>query len=122
MNKLAEREDIILKAIVEEFVRAVVPVGSRTLTKKIPLDLSSATIRNVMSDLEDMGYLYQPHTSSGRVPTTAGFRYYVERLMQLKSLKDEEIGSVLPPKYQRHSRFPFPNHVCQNSLKSYPHL
>ncbi len=94
MNKLAEREDILLKAIVEEFVRAVVPVGSRTLTKKIPLDLSSATIRNVMSDLEDMGYLYQPHTSSGRVPTTAGFRYYVERLMQLKSLKDEEMESI----------------------------
>lgn len=94
MDQLGEREDIILKAIVEEFVRVVGPVGSRTITKKIPLDLSSATIRNVMSDLEDMGYLYQPHTSSGRIPTTTGFRYYVERLMQLMYIEEEEKESI----------------------------
>ncbi len=94
MNRLDRREDIILKAIVEEYVRVVGPVGSRTITKKIPLNLSSASIRNVMSDLEDMGYLYQPHTSSGRVPTTAGFRYYVEKLMELKYLKKEEMDTI----------------------------
>jgi heat-inducible transcriptional repressor len=94
MDQLGEREDIILKAIVEEFVRVVGPVGSRTITKKIPLELSSATIRNVMSDLEDMGYLYQPHTSSGRIPTTTGFRYYVERLMQLMYIEEEEKESI----------------------------
>lgn len=93
MDQLGEREDIILKAIVEEFVRVVGPVGSRTITKKIPLNLSSATIRNVMSDLEDMGYLFQPHTSSGRIPTTSGFRYYVEKLMQLKFLEKAEMES-----------------------------
>lgn len=94
MQRLDSREDIILKAIVEEYVRAVRPVGSRTITKRIPMNLSSATIRNVMSDLEDMGYLHQPHTSSGRIPTTSGFRYYVERLMELKHLKKEEMDTI----------------------------
>jgi len=90
MEQLDQRGEMILKALVEEYVRVAEPVGSRTISKRIPLDISSATIRNVMSDLEELDYLYQPHTSSGRVPTSRGFRYYVNRLMVLRELDEED--------------------------------
>ncbi len=89
MIELDERSNIILKSIVKEFVRMAEPVGSRTISKKTSLNISSATIRNVMSDLEEMGYLYQPHTSSGRVPTSKGYRYYVDMLMETYPIKKE---------------------------------
>ncbi len=94
MERIDARSEIILKAVVEEYVRVAEPVGSRTIAKKIPLNISSATIRNVMSDLEEMGYLYQPHTSAGRIPTSLGFRYYVDRLMEVKELAQEDRESI----------------------------
>jgi len=86
-----DRKKLILKAIVDDYINTAEPVGSRTLEKKYNLGLSSATIRNEMSDLEEMGFLNQPHTSSGRVPSLAGYRMYVDELMSQYSLTLEEI-------------------------------
>jgi heat-inducible transcriptional repressor len=80
LEQLGERDRKVLEAIVEEFVETAEPVGSRYLMKKRRFDISPATIRNVMADLEDMGYLAQPHTSAGRQPTDKGYRYYVDHL------------------------------------------
>lgn len=78
---LDERKEKILAAIVTDFIETAEPVGSRTISKKYDIGFSSATIRNEMSDLEEMGYIVQPHTSAGRIPTDVGYRYYVDRLM-----------------------------------------
>ncbi|MDO4281060.1 MAG: heat-inducible transcriptional repressor HrcA, partial [Peptococcaceae bacterium] len=78
---LDERKEKILAAIVTDYIETAVPVGSRTISKKYDIGFSSATVRNEMSDLEEMGYIIQPHTSAGRVPTDVGYRYYVNRLM-----------------------------------------
>jgi heat-inducible transcriptional repressor len=78
---LTERQRAILKLVVQEYVATGRPVGSKTLTERYPVGVSSATIRNEMSELEDAGYLQQPHTSGGRVPTDKGYRFYVHRLM-----------------------------------------
>lgn len=78
---LDERKEKILAAIVTDFIETAEPVGSRTISKKYDIGFSSATIRNEMSDLEEMGYIVQPHTSAGRIPTDIGYRYYVDRLM-----------------------------------------
>lgn len=86
---LTKRQELLLKAIVEEFVNSAEPVGSKTLVEKYGLNYSSATIRNEMSYLESVGLLEKTHTSSGRVPSTLGYRYYVENLLD-KSLKDED--------------------------------
>ena len=77
--KLDDRKWEILKAIVKTYLETGEPVGSRTISKYADLNLSSATIRNEMSDLEDMGYILQPHTSAGRIPSDAGYRLYVDR-------------------------------------------
>ncbi len=83
---LAEREREILHAVVNSYITTAEPVGSRTVVKRFKLDLSAATVRNVMADLEEMGYLQQVHTSSGRVPTDQGYRYYVSHLMRVQAL------------------------------------
>lgn len=80
-DKINSRKLEILKAIISDYVSTGEPVGSRTLAKKYNLGISSATIRNEMADLEEMGYLEQPHTSSGRVPSSKGYRIYVDELM-----------------------------------------
>ena len=82
--ELDERKVKILKAIVANYLETGEPVGSRTISKYTDLNLSSATIRNEMSDLEDMGYICQPHTSAGRIPTDAGYRFYVDSIMEEK--------------------------------------
>ena len=87
-----DRKKMILKAIVDDYISTAEPVGSRTLEKKYNLGLSSATIRNEMSDLEDLGFLSQPHTSSGRVPSLAGYRMYVDELMSQYRLTIDEIN------------------------------
>lgn len=87
--ELDERKLKILKAIIRNYLETGEPVGSRTISKYTDLNLSSATIRNEMSDLEDMGYILQPHTSAGRVPSDKGYRLYVDNMMQEKS---EEIS------------------------------
>lgn len=78
---LNERKSKILQTIIDEYISTAEPVGSRAISKKNELGLSSATIRNEMADLEEMGYLIQPHTSSGRVPSDSGYRFYVNALM-----------------------------------------
>ena len=78
---MPKRARSVLYAAVTEFIGSGEPVASRTLTKKYGFDLSAATIRNVLADLEESGYLTQPHTSAGRVPTEAGYRLLVDALM-----------------------------------------
>lgn len=90
MSELNLRARQILYAAISEYVATGEPVGSRTLAKKYGLELSPATIRNVLSDLEDMGYLAQPHTSAGRVPTDRAFRLFIDALMELRKLSEEE--------------------------------
>lgn len=86
MEMLNDRRKKIMFAVISEYVSTADPVGSRTISKRYELDLSPATIRNVMSDLEEMGYFIQPHTSSGRVPTDKAFRFYIEELAQYNPL------------------------------------
>ena len=83
-TNLSERKLIILKAIIQNYLETGEPVGSRTLSKYTELNLSSATIRNEMADLEDLGYIFQPHTSAGRIPSDKGYRLYVDMLMEEK--------------------------------------
>ena len=87
---LNDRKIQILQAIINDYIATAEPVGSRTIAKKYNLGISSATIRNEMSDLEDMGFIIQPHASSGRIPSDLGYRLYVDRLMQKRELKEEE--------------------------------
>lgn len=88
--ELTERKLKILQAIISDYVRSAEPVGSRTLSKKFDLGISPATIRNEMSDLEDMGYLTHPHTSAGRVPADKAYRLYVNSLMEKHELTSVE--------------------------------
>jgi heat-inducible transcriptional repressor len=83
---LDDRGAQVLRHVVEDYIETAEPVGSRTISKKMGQQLSPATIRNIMADLEEMGYLAQPHTSAGRVPTGAGFRYYVDYLLARRKL------------------------------------
>ncbi|MDD5136243.1 MAG: HTH domain-containing protein [Candidatus Omnitrophica bacterium] len=93
MHKEAKtREADVLALIVKRYVETAEPVGSRFIAKQ--LDLSSATIRNVMSDLEESGYITHPHTSAGRIPTDKGYRYYIESLMQVKNVNDSVAKSI----------------------------
>ena len=91
---LSERKLRILQAIVGDFIYSAEPVGSRTLSKKYDMGISPATIRNEMSDLEEMGFLTHPHTSSGRVPSDKAYRLYVDFLMQRYELPDQEKKSI----------------------------
>src|SRR6266550_2730922 len=95
MSDLNHRARKILGAIVHEYLATRDAVGSRTVTRRHGIDLSPATVRNVMSDLEEVGLLKQPHTSSGRVPTDQGIRYFVDSLLKVRSLslkEREELG------------------------------
>jgi heat-inducible transcriptional repressor len=85
-----ERTKQILTSVINEYVLTAEPVGSRKLAKKYNINLSSATIRNVMSDLEDLGLLHQPHTSAGRIPTEKALRFYVNSILKVKDLKLRE--------------------------------
>ena len=87
---LSDRKIQILQAIINDYIETAEPVGSRTIAKKYNLGISSATIRNEMSDLEEMGLILQPHASSGSIPSAMGYRPYVDHLMQQKELKPEE--------------------------------
>jgi heat-inducible transcriptional repressor len=88
---LNERTQHLLRALVERYIRNGQPVGSRTLARDAGLDLSPATVRNVMADLEELGYLRAPHTSAGRVPTARGYRFFIDALLHLKPLQHQEI-------------------------------
>lgn len=93
--ELDERKKVILFAIIKNYLETGEPVGSRTISKFTDLQLSSATIRNEMSDLEDMGYIIQPHTSAGRIPSDKGYRFYVDQLMADKEKEVDEMKEIL---------------------------
>ena len=89
-----ERAQHFLKVLIERYIRDGQPVGSRTLAKDAGIDLSPATIRNVMSDLEELGLVNSPHTSAGRVPTSSGYRIFVDSLLTIQPLQQVEIGQL----------------------------
>ena len=88
--QMDERKRKILRAIVQDYIATAEPIGSRTIARKFDLGVSSATIRNEMADLEDLGFIEQPYTSAGRIPSDAGYRYFVDCLMDPKVLNTEE--------------------------------
>ena len=94
-EQLTDRKKRILKAIIKTYMETGEPVGSRTISKDADLNVSSATIRNEMSDLTDMGYIVQPHTSAGRIPSDKGYRLYVDELMKEKEDEIEEIRNLM---------------------------
>ncbi len=87
---LSERKKKILYAVINDYIQTALPVGSQTISKHYNVGLSSASIRNIMAELEEMGYLTQPYTSAGRIPTDTGFRFYVDTLLKIKALKRQE--------------------------------
>lgn len=106
MKELNEREERVLEAVIRTYVETAEPAGSRTVAKRFGLGVSAATVRNAMSDLEDKGFLFHPHTSAGRIPTDLAYRYYVNTLMRpvrltpaeqrllRKELSDEQSGPI----------------------------
>ena len=99
--ELDERKITILKAIIKTYLETGEPVGSRTISKYTDLKLSSATIRNEMSDLEEMGYILQPHTSAGRIPSDKGYRFYVDQIMQEKEQEVTEVKELMIQRVDR---------------------
>lgn len=91
---LTDRQQLILRAIIDDYVKSAEPVGSRAISKRQDVSFSSATIRNEMADLEELGYLVQPHTSAGRIPSQKGYRFYVDKLMRPSKLTKEEVTKV----------------------------
>lgn len=100
-DQLDERKIIILKAIIKTYLETGEPVGSRTISKYSNLNLSSATIRNEMSDLEEMGFIMQPHTSAGRIPSDRGYRFYVNQIMHEKEDEVTEIKDMMLKRVDR---------------------
>ena len=100
-DMLDARKVTILKAIIKTYLETGEPVGSRTISKYTDLNLSSATIRNEMSDLEELGYIIQPHTSAGRIPSDKGYRFYVDQIMQEKEDEVTEIKDLMLKRVDR---------------------
>lgn len=101
---LDERKKKILYAIIKTYLETGEPVGSRTISKYTDLNLSSATIRNEMSDLEELNYIIQPHTSAGRIPSDKGYRFYVDQLMEDKEREVDEMKEILIDKADKMER------------------
>ena len=93
-EELSRRAQLILSAVIAHYVASAEPVGSRTLSRLAGIDVSPATIRNVMADLEEMGYLAQPHVSAGRVPTSQGLRFYVDSILEVRELDEQAKAQV----------------------------
>lgn len=91
---LTDRQLLILQVIVDDFIRSAQPIGSRSLSKKEDISFSSATIRNEMADLEELGFLEKTHTSSGRIPSEKGYRFYVDHLLSPQKLDNHDLQSV----------------------------
>ena len=102
---LDKRAQTLLKTLIERYIAEGQPVGSRTLSRHSELELSPATIRNVMSDLEEMGFIASPHTSAGRIPTPRGYRMFVDSLLTMRPLEHAQIseiqGAIQPDQPQR---------------------
>ena len=99
--ELDERKCKILQVVIRNYLETGEPVGSRTISKYTDLNLSSATIRNEMSDLEEMGYIIQPHTSAGRIPSDKGYRFYVDTMLEEKEREVEELKGLLTEKDEK---------------------
>ena len=99
--QLDDRKSKILQAIIKTYLETGEPVGSRTISKYADLNLSSATIRNEMADLEELGYIIQPHTSAGRIPTDTGYRLYVDQLMEEKEREVTEMKELMIQKQDK---------------------
>src|SRR5436190_13427438 len=91
---LGERAQHLLRILIESYIRDGQPVGSRALSRESGLQLSSATVRNVMADLEELGFVASPHTSAGRVPTDKGYRFFVDTLLQLRPLDEAAAAEI----------------------------
>jgi heat-inducible transcriptional repressor len=91
---LDKRAQILLKTLIERYIAEGQPIGSRTLSKFSGLDLSPATIRNVMADLEELGFIASPHTSAGRVPTPAGYRFFIDTLLVVRELQSHDLHAI----------------------------
>ena len=91
---LDQRAQILLKTLIERYVAEGQPVGSRALSKYSGLELSPATVRNVMSDLEELGFIASPHTSAGRVPTPRGYRFFVDSLLTVQPLPEAQMHEL----------------------------
>ncbi len=94
INLPSDRAKKILSAIIDNYIEEGIPVGSKKIATYDRFNLSSATIRNVMSDLENLGFLSSPHTSSGRIPTPKGYRFFIDRLLQLQPVANEQVTSI----------------------------
>ena len=99
--ELQERKMKILQAIIRNYLETGEPVGSRTISKYTDLNLSSATIRNEMSDLEEMGLITQPHTSAGRIPSDKGYRFYVDQLIHEKETEFTQVRDMVIQRVDR---------------------
>lgn len=93
-KELNEREKSVLRSIIQQFILTAAPVGSRYIVKKYDIGFSPATVRNIMSDLEESGFIDHPHTSAGRIPTDKGYRFYVDSLMEIPTLSQTEKGII----------------------------
>ena len=93
--ELTDRKKQILKIVVEGYIAAAEPVGSKAIVEKMPGKISSATVRNELADLEQMGYLEQPHTSAGRIPSAQGYRLYVNELMEKRTRTESFFSASL---------------------------
>ena len=103
--ELDERKIKILDAIIRNYLETGEPVGSRTISKYTDLNLSSATIRNEMADLEELGYILQPHTSAGRIPSDKGYRFYVDHLMEEKNREVDDMKKFVIEHTEKWIRF-----------------
>ena len=101
-DALNERSQQLLKLLVEHYIRDGQPVGSRTLSRDLGMNLSAATIRNVMADLEELGFVTSPHTSAGRIPTDKGYRFFVDTLLKYQPLDDDKIISAIQSRFGEH--------------------
>ena len=110
--QLEPRAQTLLKTLVERYIAEGQPVGSRALSKISGLDLSPATIRNIMSDLEEMGFIASPHTSAGRVPTPRGYRIFVDTLLTVQQIDRNRVESALQPKSSEQ-----PGRIIQNAAR-----
>ncbi len=100
-NDIQQRKDHILTIVVGQYIKTITPVGSHFITEQYKLDVSPATVRNILAELEEQGYLSHPHTSAGRVPTQRGYRYYVDHLMKEIELLEGEKRHI-QAEYKRH--------------------
>ena len=94
MKGLDERSGEIFRRIVDSYLASGEPLGSRSLSRLLPMSLSPASVRNVMSDLEELGLIYSPHVSAGRLPTQTGLRFFVDAFMQVGDISDEDRASI----------------------------